>query len=205
MKHIWLFLPAALCLWLAACTSVEPPPTGGSQDPVFSADYFTDSSSMVLKAGENGIYLFTRVDIEDSVLLMSGTFSAADCPEGNCPGSLKFEFRNTTFEPFVELPAEIFGPNYPWQWKTPQTDPPGPGTVAIQWVDSEGFVFRSDWFTGFQDSLGLRILDSEPWEVNERGEDTWKMDVEFGCWLKDTARQREQYLLGSAVIAVGYR
>lgn len=205
MKHIWLFFPAAICLWLAACTSVEPPPPGGSQDPVFWADYSTDSFSNGLVAGKNGIYLFTRAEIVDNVLLMSGAFSGVTCPEGNCPGSLKFEFRNTDSVPFVEFPSEIFGPNYPWEWKTPQTSPPAPGTVAVQWVNSEGFVFRSDWFTGVQDSLRLRILDSEPWEANERGEDTWKMDVEFGCWVKDTVRQREQYLQGSAVIAVGYR
>jgi hypothetical protein len=205
MKHIWLFLPAAFFWWLASCTSVEPP-IGGSEDPVFWADYSADSSSNELVAGENGIYLFTRVEtVDSSVLLMSGAFANVDCPEGNCPGSLKFEFRNINFEPLVMFPDEIFGPNYPWQWKTPQTNPLALGTVAIQWVDPEGFIFRSDWYTGVQDSFGLRILESEPWETNERGEATWKMDVAFGCWLMDTVQQREQYLLGSAVIAVGYR
>ncbi len=202
MKHTWYTLTLLVSLSWAACTVDPPEPIDGEENPVFVASINLDSVGFI-QAGVNDYYLFTRVERPGGILVMSGAFAKTNCPDGDCPESLKFEFWNNTLENMVELPEEIFGPFFPWQIKGIATNPLG--TVAIQWTDTKGRMLRSDWYAGFQDSTYMTITASEPWENNERGEKTWKMDVNFSCWLMDSTQTVEQRIEGTAVIAVGYR
>jgi len=209
MRKILLFIPLAAIIW-SACSKSDIPDQG-SDTPVFMLG-FEDSlngNGYALTAGVGGNYLFTRVDRgSDNVLVMSGAFADAGCPSGDCPGSVKFQFRNTWFENFV-LPEEIFGADQSWEYKSPLSDTLALHTVAIQWVTNEGTVLRSDILPQPQDTFGalshFTILNSEGWETNERGETTWKMKVDFTCWVFDSILGQERRILGNGVIGVGYR
>lgn len=88
-----------ILLW-TACKKAELPPTS-FDDPVFSVTYFADTiSAQTVTAGKDDIYLFTDFDASDFVVC-SGSFSEVDCPNGNCPGSLTFEFKSLTTDPFA--------------------------------------------------------------------------------------------------------
>ncbi|MFN0034230.1 MAG: hypothetical protein ACKVUS_04130 [Saprospiraceae bacterium] len=206
MRKILLPISLAALLW-SACSKSEFP-SGGFENPVFRTGFEADPP-VSWTAGEGGAYLFTRVEQgEGNVLVMSGAFADAGCPMGDCPGSMRFEFRNEWPESFVR-PDSIFKAGKSWTYKSPFDDSLSLHTVALQWVMPDGAVFRSDILPQPQDSSGtsphFNILHSEPWEKNERDEATWKMDVSFSCWLFDTVHQKERKILGSGVIAVGYR
>ena len=196
----------AALIW-SACSKSEIP-KGGIEDPVFSMVIQPDSGdSAAFIAGQKGIYLFTNVEYgADKVLAMSGAFADASCPSGDCAGSVGFEFRNINSEDFSE-PSLIFGPGFLWLFKNPELDPPFFRTVAIQWIQPGGKMLRSDIIQqpNFQDSSYFHVLSSEPWDLNEKGETTWKMNVEFSCWMFDSVLTKEQRIYGSGVIAVGYQ
>jgi len=207
-----LLIPMALAAMIWSACSKENVPDSGSDTPVFMVR-FEDSISgpgNVFTAGLGRTYLFTRVERgSDNVLVMSGAFADAGCPAGDCPGSLKFQFRNIGVENFVN-PIEIFGSDQSWEYKSPLSDSLALHTVSIQWVTQQGAIFRSEIIPQPQDSSGsslshFRILNSQLWEINERGEDTWKMEVDFSCLVFDSLQQEERKIIGSGVIAVGYR
>ncbi len=193
-------------IW-SACSKSDPP-DGGFDSPVFFIGFEAPpSSGFDLTAGLDGTYLFTQVErSSNGVLVMSGAFSDADCPSGDCPESVKFEFNNEWQENFAR-PDSIFGIDQSWEYKSPLND--SLYKVTIQWVTPDGSILRSDILPQPQDTSGslsqFIILDSEPWEMNERGEKTWKMNVEFSCWLWDSVQSQQQRIIGSGVIAVGYR
>ncbi|GEM_PF-1085984 len=206
--RLLISITLAATIWSACCKS--EPPDGGFDTPVFSVGFEADSNTTAgMTAGVDGKYLFTRVEQgSDNVLVMSGAFADADCPIGNCPESVKFEFKNEWLENFVR-PDSIFAVDQSWEYKSPLSDSFALHTVVIQWVTPNGSVLRSDQLPQPQDTSGslshFIILDSEPWETNERGEKTWKMHVDFSCWLFDSIQNQEQKIMGSGVIAVGYR
>lgn len=85
----------------------------------------------------------------------------------------------------------------------------GPGSVQfsrarIQWVDSEGKIYSSDLRNQETNSF-FRILNSENYDNNERGESTRKLDIEAKCtlWTEDGSESIELDLT-DAVIAVAY-
>lgn len=203
MKKI--FVPILL---FAACWSAcvkEQIPDGGSDNPVFSVGFETDSGSVSQTAGLAGIYLFTGVAPDaNNVLVLSGAFADASCPTGDCPESVRFEFRNEWLENFVR-PDSLFGFEQFWSYKSPQSTSPSFRTVSIVWYTPEGSVYRSDLFN--QDSSTFFLTsNTSAWENNERGEKTLKMDISFSCWVIDSTQQApEQRISGSGVIAVGYR
>lgn len=203
--HKILFPILLACVFWSACSKTDIP-GDGSETPVFSVGMDGDSIGASYTAGLNGIYLFTRVEQgDDRVLVMSGTFADASCATGNCPGSVRFEFRNVNQENSA-LPIEIFGIDQFWEYKSPLSDTFALHTVAIQLITAYGEVFRSDIFpqdTSFISSF--LIEDAEPWENNERGELTWKMKVNFNCALFSTETFQEKEVFGSGVIAVAYR
>lgn len=208
MKKILLFIATAALFW-SACSTSEPI-DGGFDTPVFSISMEIDSNTnTALTAGKDGRYLFTRVERgADDVLVMSGALADASCPEGNCPGSIKFVFRNEWQEDFVR-PDVIFAADKFWDYKSPLDDSLAQKKVAVQWILPNGSVLRSDLLPQPQDTFGslshFLILDSEPWEINERGETTWKMTIDFTCWMLDSSQNQSQKISGSGVIAVGYR
>lgn len=202
-KILFSILLAGL-IW-SACTKADAP-DNGFDSPVFSVGLEADSVGGLYTAGLDGIYLFTRVEQgDDRVLVMSGAFADASCATGNCPGSVRFEFRNANMENNA-LPIEIFGIDQFWEYKSPLSDTFALHTVAIQLVTPGGEVFRSDIRPQPQDtSSRFLIEDSEPWENNERGELTWKMKVNFNCSLFSTETFLEKEVFGSGVIGVAYK
>jgi hypothetical protein len=91
MKKHLLFV-AGLSFWVFACKKTEAP--DGGNIPVFSVAYTVDSS-YTITAGLNDVYLFTRFATELEVFTSTNSFTAVDCPAGDCPGSLTFEFRES--------------------------------------------------------------------------------------------------------------
>ncbi|MEM6803893.1 MAG: PKD domain-containing protein [Bacteroidota bacterium] len=85
----------------------------------------------------------------------------------------------------------------------------GPGSVQfsrvrIQWIDEAGKVYSSD-LRNQGAATYFRILHSEKYEDNERGEKTQKLDVEAKCtlWTEDGSESIELDVT-EAVIAVAY-
>lgn len=206
MRKIWLPILLSGLLW-SACSKLEVPDSG-FETPVFGLSFDADSVITSKIAGEDGTYLFTRVDRDaDGVLVLTGAFANSDCPNSDCPGSVRFEFRNDQTENFV-TPNELFRPDQEWAYKSPLSDSLALHTVAIQWVTPEGNVLRSDLIPQPSDTFFVsefRVLNSEPWGKNERGESTWKMELFFSCWLFDALQGQERRIMGSGTIAVGYR
>ena len=206
MKKILLFIAPAAIIWFACCK--DDVPDDGFSSPVFMVDFESDSIMMntSLTAGVGGVYLFTRGEQDpDDVLVMSGTFADANCPAGDCPGSVRFEFRNLTTGSITD-PSVIFQDGVNWNYNPHFSDSLELNTVAIRWVMPDGKVFRSDISPQPQppDTAFFRILGSERWELNERGEPTWKMGVDFSCTLFDSIQGQQRKIMGSGVIAVAY-
>lgn len=209
MRKFLLPISLATLFW-SACKKAELP-DGSFNDPIFFTAFETDSTGISMTAGKNNTYHFTRVERDtNEVLAMSGAFADASCPTGDCPGSIRFEFRNTNQENFAQ-PDLIFAGGQSWEYKSPFDTLPSLHKVSIRWVQPNGTILRSDLLLQPQDSSGgslshFNILASEPWEQNEHGEMTWKMDVQFSCWLFDSIQQHpEVRIFGGGVIAVGYR
>ncbi len=100
-RAFWL-LSIAL-LWTACKKEEQPPPL--SEDPVFMVEFDLDTitgQSQLLTAGLDGVYLFTRFMADGQEITCAGSFAKSDCPDGDCPRSLTFEFRSEltdVFEP----------------------------------------------------------------------------------------------------------
>jgi hypothetical protein len=99
MKNTTAFLFLIL-LW-AACKKGElPPDSFGS--PVFGVQFSTSIGSDSVTAGVEEVYLFTNFVSNPDLVLCSGSFSKINCPDGDCSGSLTFEFKSEftdIFEP----------------------------------------------------------------------------------------------------------
>lgn len=84
-----ILLLALGLFFLAACKKSDLP--DGENQPVFMVTYGADPETTVT-AGKDDVYLFTRYATESGGYRSVSTFSKVDCPAGNCPGSLTFEF-----------------------------------------------------------------------------------------------------------------
>ena len=104
--------------------------------------------------------------------------------EGLTPNDLPVRTANFTFDVeniFIPAPA---------------------GEVAIEWVDTNGNAWRSDG--GFQELTAFfGVSESENYEVNEKGQQTRKMRVEFNCRLYNQNGESRDFS-GSGVIAVAH-
>lgn len=131
MKYIWLFL---LLFFWANCS--KGPDVDIPGEPVFTASFDFNSTGHLIQAGVEDVYLFTSHQWDSQNLrVFKGTFTDADCPAGNCPGSLTFEFRNlqqgetvspdSLFFPgersFFLEPQTVTGPVYRMTFSTPDT------------------------------------------------------------------------------------
>lgn len=94
MKKISIWILLSVLLFPACKKGSLPPDSIGN--PVFFVQFDTDSIiGQTVTAGLNDIYLFTRVEKgADQVITSYNTFADANCPDGDCPGSLRFEFRS---------------------------------------------------------------------------------------------------------------
>lgn len=91
MQKLWIFLLLA-GVSLAACSKTEAP--SGINDPVFFLSYSLDTPQTVV-AGTAGIYHFTDYEETGIEAFSTSHFSQTNCPQGDCPGSLGFEFRSS--------------------------------------------------------------------------------------------------------------
>lgn len=134
-----------LMLW-AACKKEDLPP-GGTGTPVFTANYTTPGTiNSSVTAGVSSIYLFTDFQTDNqNTIVCSGTFAATNCPSGNCPGSLRFEF-GTVQAGTAFSPDSVFAP--------------GLRTYRIMDVPSDT-VFRTTFFP--VNPTGFILYD---WNVN---------------------------------------
>ncbi|MFZ4635258.1 MAG: hypothetical protein ACOYNO_13725 [Saprospiraceae bacterium] len=76
-----------------------------------------------------------------------------------------------------------------------------PETVTISWKDPNNTLWRSD--LGSQNGSSFQIIRSEPYELNEQGQKTRLLEVEFSCFLYDGAGN-EKPLNGTAILAIAY-
>ena len=86
-------------IWVACKKAELPPPV--TEDPVFSVTYFPDTIfEKTVTAGKDSIYLFTDYKDSGARTICLGSFADAKCPDGDCPGSLTFEFMHDQAGPF---------------------------------------------------------------------------------------------------------
>ncbi|MCB0557659.1 MAG: PKD domain-containing protein [Lewinellaceae bacterium] len=79
------------------------------------------------------------------------------------------------------------------------------GSVWLEYIDGTGRVFNSA--SGPQDTMSgdfFRVISVEPFELNENGQPTEKLEVAFQCRLYDTNGQPFGTLTGTGVIAVAH-
>jgi hypothetical protein len=92
-RILYLFLGLTV---VAACKKVEVNPDMVTT-PVFVQDFLVDSLTYRLYGGQDSvIYMFSSI-LEDDYQTRVSALAAETCPEADCPGSLRFEFRNYAF------------------------------------------------------------------------------------------------------------
>lgn len=128
----------AISLMIIACSKSKEP--SGFEDPVFMATYL---DSITVTAGLDGIYHFTRLELGDENVSTSiNAFADARCPEADCPGSLRFEFRSIEF-----TDSTFSGGQYPYTVPDSLVATPYAYGVDLAWGD----IFNV--FTNFQFEL----------------------------------------------------
>ena len=102
-----------------------------------------------------------------------------------------------------QLDRVFITPSFDYSVQTITTgDPLQLGRVAIQWVDQQGIVWRSDW--GKQaPGVQFIVTSTESYEPNEKGQSTRKMSVAFRCILYSKNGEIQNFE-GTGVIAVAY-
>lgn len=185
-----------LLLFLACKADIEP--IDGFTDPVFYAHYRLENGTdtVQLVAGVEKIYHFTDFTTGDFIVC-TGAFALVTCPGADCPGSVKFEFQGKTIDHVLDKTIFEAG-------ERPYRDAAAPegGSVAIQWIDPDGRSWRSD--RSVQESgTYFRILRSEAYFNNEKGQMTQKMEIAYSCRLSKEGGQ-EVLFDGTGVVAVAY-
>ena len=100
---------------------------------------------------------------------------------------------------FFSIQSEITTPSFAFS-AVPILNPNQIGSVAIQWVDSEGIVWRSDREKQLGSAV-FKVLQSLPYEPNEKGDKTRMLIVQFSCQLfSENGSAREFF--GNGVIAI---
>ena len=82
-------------------------------------------------------------------------------------------------------------------------DPLQLSTVLVRWRDANGKVFRSDLQEQPSES-SFRIMSVSPYEENEAGEKTIKLDLEINCLLFADDGEKIELKEGKGVIAVAW-
>lgn len=195
IRHFCLLLLCA-ALSLQACKK-DVEVINGSAEPVFKVAYrvlgLTDTIN--LQAGVENIFHFTGYRYTQEYMYCTGAFAQPSCPAADCPGGLRFEIRNRNFGQVVE--TTMFDPGtLPYYQKDID------GNAIIVWIDPQGREWRSDLRK--QESISyFRIVRSEAYDNNEKGNKTWKMDVEFSCALY-LETGGEVAFKGNGTLAVAY-
>lgn len=173
-------------------------PPEGFDKPVFYVDYRLGNGkdTIHIMAGVERIYHFTTFT-PGNFMVCSGAFAAVDCPETDCPGSLKFALRNnvsgntidkTIFEPGERLYADAILLE---------------GGVAIQWVDQNGQIWRSDRAIQQGSASFFTLSSPNPISTMKKDKQPKKMEIAFSCQLFKEGGQ-EILFDGRGVMAVAY-
>ncbi len=144
MKHCCFLLLLILCASACKADLDVIAPIGGEDTPYFSVTYRPDSTAQkTVVAGVDNVYLYTDFKIgSDDVITSTATFTQVQCLADNCPGRLRFEFRNTQLGSVV-LADSAFHPGY-HSFKV--NDPPSGAKVYH-------VVFQADTTVGFTSFL----------------------------------------------------
>lgn len=96
MTKMRVFLLLGAVLGFSTCQKeVIPPPPGPSDDPVFSVNYLVNGTVYNQVAGKLGVYLFTNyAQDQNEVKECIGSFAADTCRTADCPGTIRFIWRN---------------------------------------------------------------------------------------------------------------
>ncbi len=112
-------------------------------------------------------------------------------------------FAQITLSPLMS-PGKTADFNFSVQNITSQPDTLQLRSVVIRWVDENGVVWESQLAEQAPGAY-FQILSTEPYELNENGQKTWKMNVSFSCMLYNSDNPSEaRPITGTAVIAVAY-
>ncbi len=76
------------------------------------------------------------------------------------------------------------------------------GTVTIQWTDDNRKIWRSDQGPQQANST-FKVLETKLYELNEQGQPTWQMQVDFTCILYNQNGQHIPFV-GKGLIAVAH-
>ncbi len=126
MRKITIFGGLLLCFF-GACQKEQPEdPKNYFESPELSVGFVTDPVTDTVTAGLNNRYLFTQiVPVAVDSQISTSTFADVSCPEGNCAGSLRFEFQGF----FADSTA--FGPGF-YDYKSNSVATGYNGTFSVQ-------------------------------------------------------------------------
>ena len=149
--------------------------------PAISFDWNTGDTTQQIEAGQlNASYGVTTRNLAGNTAFAQVTLSP-----GTSPGKtadFNFSVQNITSQP----------------------DTLQPGSVTIRWVDENGAVWVSQLGRQTPDAY-FQILSTDPYELNENGQKTRKMNVSFSCMLFNSDNPLVgRPITGTAVIAVAY-
>lgn len=78
-------------------------------------------------------------------------------------------------------------------------------TFAVQYIDDNGTVFRSDYFQQPNNESSFEILEVEDYSENAAGEKTKKLTIKYNCYVyTESGDQFLRLTNGSAIIAVAH-
>jgi hypothetical protein len=144
---------ALLCLLgMAACRKTEIPPSGVEPSPFDVTFQFGGTPGRAFIGEENGYYHYADFGQgSDAVLTFSGTFAPTGCPDGSCPSSLRFEFRNGALGGQLSDSLLVEGGFLSYR----QLDLPTVWRLDVQASPNTGYYTQYQWFIpGVGEALG---------------------------------------------------
>ena len=199
MRNCAILLLLTMC-WSACSVKDDGLPPNIQEPPYFSVSYQADMlAEQTVIAGEEGAYLFTDYSTgSNDVVTCTGTFAKVQCQTDTCAGRLRFEFRNAQIGSVVFADTLFqLGDHALFFNDTLQL-----ATVVLRWTDQSGQVWRSDLGPQEPGFSNFQVLATQPYELNEQGQKTWQILVNFVCRL-----YRDGVSIpfsGQGRIAVGY-
>jgi len=200
MKNKSFLLLLTLC-WASCKLSSDDTPIDELDPPYFSITYQVDNQAgKAVVAGVDNIYLYTDYSIAgDDVITCTGTFSPVQCLADSCADRLHFEFRNNQIGSVVLTGSTFHAGTYAFT----HNDSTGLqlGTVALEWTDANGQLWRSR--QGSQTGSVFEVIEAQPYELNEQGQNTWQLQVNYVCRLYNDSGA-DLVFSGKGRLAVAY-
>lgn len=190
-------------LWYGC--SKEPAAPSGSPDPVFTAKFMVDSAAYNISAGVDGYYMFTGYHVDPYESFVStGRFAIVDCATDSCPKNLQVEFRESKKDQ-TPSPNSLFREGeYFYTDSTNFFQLDSMITVAIQWIDEQGNILRSDNLAQPQSS-NFVVNSVEAYQKNTNGQPTKKLTVDFSCRISNFTHTIVKHISGKLITAAAYK